>query len=362
MKSKLILLVALSPSLMVGCNSKAKDKNEVKPDYAYEYNQEGKIKVNEKNFTIAETDRYFEKHAAKYGVNKFRHSKEYSTVENQVVIRENRDCLYSHAVVDVTEGATIKNPEWNKYAVMQVIDENQYTIDVLYPGQERTFTTKDLTMGTHVWLNCRTEVLPETPEGYADAYKHQNAMVIDAKASNPYVSKGFDRKTQDSVKLNLLMQSKKVNSWFAFGMPKDVDPEIFTIASAGGWAGLPKEDALYWPKILPKGEAKKSTVSSQITLPKPNLDYDKGGFMSVTAYDDKGWIATDNYALRDRNAERNADGSITFRFNSPGKPNNIDTPDNWTMVIRLYMPVDPQECIDYLQNLEKNNVEIEVVG
>lgn len=318
--------------------------------------------VTEDNFVVAVTDAYFTDHSAKHKVNTFRHSREYSTVDNQVVIRENQDCLYSHAVVDASEGVTLTNPARDKYAIIQVLDENQYTIDVIYPGETRTLTKDDLTMGTHIWLNTRTEVRPETPEGYADAHKHQDNYIIDAKSAKPYQSKGFDREQLDSLRYALVKRSPIVRTWKSFGMPKDVDPEHFLIAAAGGWAGLPGKHAIYWPKILPQGEAKKSSVSSKITLPKPPLQYDKGGFMSVTVYDDKAWIATEKYALRDRNAEKNEDGSITFFFNTPDEANSIETVDNWTMVIRFYMPETPEKVIQYIDDLSKNNVQIELVN
>jgi len=39
----------------------------------------------------------------------------------------------------------------------------------------------------------------------------------------------------------------------------------------------------------------------------------------------------------------------------------MDTVDNRSMVIRLYVPETPEQVIDYVQNLDKNNVQIEVV-
>ncbi len=70
-------------------------------------NANDEILVDETNFTIAETDRYFADHSAEHPVNSFRHSREMSSRDNQFVVRENRDVMYSHAVVDISEGATI---------------------------------------------------------------------------------------------------------------------------------------------------------------------------------------------------------------------------------------------------------------
>lgn len=317
--------------------------------------------VTSENFVVAETDHYFSDLMEVVPVNTFNHHREYSNIETQVVIRENQDCLYSHAVVDCSEGAWLINPEWDKYSVIQVFDENQYTFAVLYPGDSLYVTPDMLTMGNYVWLNTRTEVRPENEEGYADAHAHQNSYIIKANSNKPYQSKGFDKESLDKVRDSLLYQGPKVRSWRAFGTPDVVTREDFIIAAAGGWAGLPKEHAIYWPKIVPEGETKKSSVCSKITLPKPPLQYNKGGFMSVTVYDARGWIASEKYALRDRNAEKNADGSITFYFNCPDQKNNMETVDNWSMVIRLYVPETPEQVIAYVENLDKNGVKIEKV-
>ncbi|WP_163399559.1 DUF1254 domain-containing protein [Flavobacterium fluviatile] len=352
--------IVLAVAVLASCGkSNKKDSNEGAETLA-DTTSTGTI-VTVKNFVVAETDHYFTNLMKEVPVNTYNHHREYSNIETQVVIRENQDCLYSHAVVDCSEGATIINPKWDKYSVVQVFDENQYTFAVLYPGDSIHVTPDMLTRGNYVWLNTRTEVRPENNAGYADAHKHQDAYIIKAKSNKPYQSKGFDKTSLDRVRDSLLMQGPKVRSWRAFGTPKVVAPEDFVIAAAGGWAGLPKEHALYWPRIVPQGEAKKSSVCSKITLPKAPLQYDKGGFLSVTVYDARGWIATKKYALRDHNAVKNADGSITFYFNCPKEKNNMDTVDNWSMVIRLYVPETPEKGIAYLENLEKNNVQIEVV-
>ena len=123
------------------------------PEYVSERNDKGEILVDERNFTIAETDLYMLNHSKEHPVNTFRHAREMSSVDNQFVVRENRDVLYSHAVVDISEGATLVNPDWDVFSVIQVIDENQYTIGSIYPGEQKTFTPDDVALGNHLFLN-----------------------------------------------------------------------------------------------------------------------------------------------------------------------------------------------------------------
>ncbi|WP_234683312.1 DUF1254 domain-containing protein [Bradyrhizobium monzae] len=322
---------------------------------------DGKIIVTRENFVVAETDKYFAEHVKSHPVNTIRHSRSFSNVKNQVVIRENKDCLYSHAVVDISKGAVIKNPAWDKYSIIQIIDENEYSFAHLYPGESITITPDMVSMGNYVWLNIRTEVRPEDGDGFYEAHKHQDGYVIEAVSAKPYQPKGFDPESLAKVRNELLREAAKVNSWTAFGTKDAVDPEQFVIAAAGGWAGLPKEHAVYWPKIVPSGKAAE-LAPSKITLPKAPLDYDKGGFFSVTVYGPDGFIATEDYAYSNRTAKPNADGSVTFHFNAPGKPNNMTTVKGWTMTLRFYRPTSFEAIKTYIDDLGKNNVQIEPIA
>ncbi|ADE54033.1 DUF1254 domain-containing protein [Coraliomargarita akajimensis] len=322
--------------------------------YAHARNAAGEILVDESNFTIAETDRYFVDHVKDHAVNTFRHSRKMSSVENQFVVRENRDVMYSHAVVDISEGATLINPEWDVFSVIQVIDENQYTIASIYPGEQQTFTPADVALGQHLFLNMRTGVRSLDDEGYAEAHKHQDSVIIDAKAATHYEAKGFETKSLDETRTRLKARMAEANKpEFYFGTRDEVDPTQFLIASAVGIFGLPIKDAAYLNTIQPSGKAKEG-APSKITLPVPPLNFDRGGFFSVTTYDSKGWIVKENFALNNNTAQANGDGSITFHFNAPGKPNNIDVVKDWAILIRLYAPQSKEAIMQYMQDAEQN--------
>lgn len=333
---------------------------EEEPPYVTERNDKGEIIVDESNFTIAETDRYFVDHSKEHNVNTFRNSREMSTVENQFVVRENRDVMYSHAVVDISEGATLINPEWDVFSVIQVVDENQYTIASIYPGEQKTFTPNDVALGNHLFLNMRTGVRSLDEKGFAEAHKHQDSVVIDAKSSKPYQAKGFEKKSLDETRTRLKSRMAEADKpEFYFGTKAEIEPTQFLIASAVGIFGLPIKDAAYLNTIQPTGEAKKG-APSKITLPKPPLNFDKGGFFSVTTYDAKGWIAKEEYALNNNTAKPNEDGSVTFHFNAPGMPNNIEVVEDWTMLIRLYAPRSKEAIMEYMKNAEEN-IQVELL-
>lgn len=344
--------------LVIGCKNNTGNKTLASSEIK-ENHMEGEqelIKVDESNFTVAETDRYMRDHSKEYSVNTFRHSRSMSSKDNQFVVRENQDVMYSHAVVDISEGATLVNPEWDVFSVIQVIDENQYTIDVLYPGESRTFTTEDVALGDHLFLNMRTGVRTLDEAGFEEAHEHQDQVLIKANSDKPYKEKGFDPVTLDETRKRLKARMAEANQpKYFFGNKDEVEETQFLIASAVGIFGLPLKDAAYLNTIQPPEEVTKEGKCATLTLPVPPLKYDEGGFFSVTTYDEKGWIATDNFALNHRQAEPNADGkSYTFHFNCPGEKNNIDVVKNWTVLIRLYMPESEEAILEYIDKANED--------
>jgi hypothetical protein len=315
--------------------------------------------VTEDNFIVAETDRYFSEHVSKHPVNTVRHAREPSGPNNQFVITENQDVLYSHALVDTRGGATITNPEWDYFSVIQIIDENQYTLDVLYPGQSRTLTPDDLTLGSYVFLNMRTGLKGLDPKSLVESHAHQDGLKIETKSAVPYQPKGFDKASLDAVRTELISHAREIKDVEkAFGLPEETEPRTRLVAAAAGWGGLPVAHAAYIASIKPGPEAAKGKCA-RMTLPRPPLKFDKGAFFSVTTYGPDSWIKTENFAVNNRRAEANPDGSVTFRFNCPGQPNNIDTVDDWILMIRLYQAESVEKILEYMKNTQAN-VKIEV--
>jgi len=89
------------------------------------------ILVTADNFTRAETDTYFANIVKETGgPGKFFHRRELEPIDKQIVIRGNRDTLYSAAIFDLDAGpVTITLPDAGKrFMSMIVIDEDQYTL------------------------------------------------------------------------------------------------------------------------------------------------------------------------------------------------------------------------------------------
>src|SRR5580698_9476895 len=73
------------------------------------------VPVTPDNFARAESDMYFGGVAKSGGFGKFHHSREPAPIDNQTVIRLNRDTLYSSAVFDLDAGpVTVTLPQSGK--------------------------------------------------------------------------------------------------------------------------------------------------------------------------------------------------------------------------------------------------------
>src|SRR6202008_2338722 len=84
---------------------------------------EDPINVTPDNFVRAETDLYFGNLVNDGGFGKFHHIRELSPIDNQLVIRQNRDTLYSAGVFDLDAGpVTVGLPDADEWFMsLQVI-------------------------------------------------------------------------------------------------------------------------------------------------------------------------------------------------------------------------------------------------
>ena len=126
------------------------------------------IPVTDQNYVQAETDWNFAGLQAKAEINTWIH-KGVVTKDSQTIIRSNADVVYSIALVDVSKGVTFTVPKRENGALQLIhyIDENHLTHGVVYAGESKTVSSKDLTGGDYVYILARTKVsdsLEERPK------------------------------------------------------------------------------------------------------------------------------------------------------------------------------------------------------
>ena len=92
------------------------------------------IRVTPDNFCRAETDLYFTNFVKEGAFGKFVHNREPTPLDQQKVVRMNRDTLYSSAVFDLDAGPVkITMPDAGaRFMSLQVWDEDEYCPLVAY--------------------------------------------------------------------------------------------------------------------------------------------------------------------------------------------------------------------------------------
>jgi hypothetical protein len=103
------------------------------------------LRVNVDNFARAETDPVFASILADSGGgNQWMHVRAPTPPDHQPVIRMNRDTLYSGAVVDITDQATLALPDAaGRYISTMIVNEDHYVVRLYRPRNEileRTWT------------------------------------------------------------------------------------------------------------------------------------------------------------------------------------------------------------------------------
>ncbi len=316
---------------------------------------QGTVAVTLDNFANAETDHYFNIQLSEAGVNEWKHERVPVTMHNQTIIRSNIDLIYSTAVVDASESATITVPPSDVYQIAQLIDEDHYIVGVVYPGESLTVTPDMLTMGNHFYILKRTAI----DGGLELAQKLQDATLIDAKTNNPYRGIQYDKASLDSVRSELEKQGPTTDYSKGFGTPEQVEEPHRTAAAATGWAGLAGEDAQY---LLGKG-LDSADKCGAITFQRPPLNFENNGYFSVIQYDKAGWLDVEKagYAMSEMTV--NEDGSYTVHYGKCAVDtiNHLEANEGYYWGLRFYRPNNAQELASFVEEIRTRGM-VEVIA
>jgi hypothetical protein len=155
-------------------------------------------KVNVDNFAKAETHRMFTgiQHNAG-GVNRFEHNRVPAPIDQQGVIRMNRDTLYSFAIVNITGGATVTVPDaGERYLSVMVVNEDHYINRVFHDAGSYHIDVDEF--GTpFVAIVARTLVDPRDPDDLSAVGTVQDQLRISPVSGDPFVPPDYDTESLD---------------------------------------------------------------------------------------------------------------------------------------------------------------------
>ena len=292
--------------------------------------------VTDTNFVRAETDRMFAGlQGDAGGVNTLLHHRAPAPLDHQTVIRMNRDTLYSLAVVDISEGATLTVPDsGGRYLSVMIVNEDHYINRVLHQAGDYELTIREFDT-PYVLVAVRILADPTDPADVAAVNALQDQFRLVAGSATPFVSPDYDKPSLADTREALLERARAIKSFaHAFGKKDKVDPDLHLVATAGGWGGLPEQEAFYENVDLglPVGEY-------QLTV----RDVPVEAFWSISVYNADGYFEPNDRNANSVNsitAKPNDDGSVTVSFGgcSNDRPNCLPIMEGWNYAVRMYRP------------------------
>jgi hypothetical protein len=296
------------------------------------------IRVTVENFRRAETDMYFGRSVADGGFGKLHHFRVPMSIDDQRVIRANRDTLYSSGVFDLDAGSvTVTLPDsGSRFMSIQVFDEDEYVVEVSYGEQPRTYS-RDKVGTRYCMIAARTLVNPEDPADLAKVHALQDAIRIEQKAVGSFEHPSWDPVSQKTVREALITLGGALpDTKGMFGAKGSVDPVRHLIGAATAWGGNPEKDALYLSVTPPRNDGK--TVY-RLTVRDVPVD----GFWSISVYNAEGYFEKNErnaYTLNNLTAKKDPDGSVTVQFGGcDGSTRNcLPITPGWNYWVRLYRP------------------------
>jgi len=285
-------------------------------------------------YVRAESDRMLGEYAKMGGFGKFFNIRAVTPIDKQDVVRMNRDTRYSIGVFDLTNPLTVTLPEANgRYISLQVLNQDEYTQEVLYASKSYTFT-KEKVGSRYVCLIVRILVDSESEKDNEIVTELQNKITVSQSSIGTFEIPNWDleslAKLTDAIKV---LAATLTDTRQCFGDAKQVDPIAHLLGAAAGWGGLPPNAAIYINEV-PEGNNGKTAYTLTVK------DVPVEGFWSISVYNASGYFEQNPYnaySLNNFSAKKESDGSYIIHFGGDPKQSNfLPITEGWNYTVRLY--------------------------
>jgi para-nitrobenzyl esterase len=295
------------------------------------------VPVNVSNFARAETDMYFGRTVKEAGLGRLTHRRQMIAIDQQSVVRMNRDTLYSSAVFDLQAApVTITLPDsGRRFMSMQLVTQDHFSPEVVYAPGTYTYT-KDKVGTRYMQVIVRTLADPQDPADVKAANALQDAIKAQQTSAGTFEVPAWDPVSQKKARDALLALGALGVTGPLFGKQGEINPINHLIGAAGGWGGNPPSAAVYAGVFPPANDG--TTVHS-LTVKDVPVD----GFWSISVYNKEGFFEKNDlgaYSVNNLTAKANADGSYTIHFGgcTPTVANCLPIVAGWNYTVRLYRP------------------------
>ena len=197
---------------------------------------ESNVKVTPETFIRAESDRMFFGVAQQAGgINQFFHYRDLPRLDEQFVVRINKDTLYSIAVVDTEGGATITVPEIppGRYISVYLVDNDHYCPFVIYESGTHELPRDTKFLGVGVRIQAFN---PADSGEIALINQLQDQFIIKANSADRLPAFKWDAESLNALRAQYEDEAADYSSWKGMMGPHGkINEEIRHLACAAAW-------------------------------------------------------------------------------------------------------------------------------
>ena len=300
--------------------------------------------ITTSNYAFAETEVILSEYVQKIskatcsgGVGVYRHLRAAMDPTDRTIVRPNFDTLYSFAVLDLNNPATIIMPKTDRLMILSIVSGEHY-MPVVFSEPGSYTITEDLVGTRYAFSIIRTQVNMNDSNDIKKVASLQDRVKIIQSDKGEFIqTENWDKAERLSMRSEYLKKQKedKVTSKDMFGKKGEVTPENRNIGVAYGWGGLPEKAAVYPVIPIPNS-------SSEMVLTLKDVPIAQNAFWSVTIYDKDGFVKGKNFNINSTFAKQQSKGDYKIHFGADSLQDNfLEVYPGSNANLRIYSPKKP---------------------